>query len=275
MAQILSPSYIVDYINNAAMSKVALRPPRLLVMSMLGGVYIALGGLLALVVAGGATGLLASNPGLDKLLFGSLFPVGFIAVVLTGADLFTSNCATQMVPLFRRQVSAIEVGRVWCLSYLGNMIGALFAAWAFAYMTGLLSMSNPWTPFVFKLAEHKLDASFVVVFMKGILANMLVCLAAWQGYSAKDTLGRMVGIWAPVMTFVALGMEHSIANLFFIPAAMMAGLHATVGEFVVNNLIPATLGNIVGGAVFIGLPYAWLYSETEGKVEEPSDTHMP
>jgi formate/nitrite transporter FocA (FNT family) len=111
--------------------------------------------------------------------------------------------------------------------------------------------------------------------MKGVLANMLVCLAAWQGYSAKDTLGRMVGIWAPVMTFVALGMEHSIANLFFIPAAMMAGLHATVGEFVVNNLIPATLGNIVGGAVFIGLPYAWLYSETDGKIDEPSDTHLP
>lgn len=275
MAQILSPSYIVDYVNKAAVDKAALRPPRLLVMSLLGGIYIALGGLLALVVAGGATKLLLENPGLDKLLFGAVFPVGFIAVVLTGADLFTSNCATQMVPLYRGQVAFREVVRVWSLSYFGNLIGALFAAWAFAYMTGMLSMHQPWTPYIFKLAAHKMDAPFVVVFMKGILANMLVCLAAWQGYSAKDTLGRMVGIWAPVMTFVALGMEHSIANLFFIPAAMMAGMEATIGELVVNNLIPATLGNIVGGALFIGLPYAWLYSEAGSKVEEPSESDRP
>ena len=84
MAQILTPSYLVDYINDAAVSKAVLNPPRLLVMAMLGGIYISLGGLLALVVAGGATRLLAENPGLDKLLFGAMFPVGFIAVVLTG-----------------------------------------------------------------------------------------------------------------------------------------------------------------------------------------------
>ncbi len=275
MAQILSPSYLVDYINDSAKDKAALHVPRLLVMAVLGGIYISLGGLLALVVAGGATGLLVENPGLDKLLFGAVFPVGFIAVVLTGADLFTSNCATQMVPFFRKETRLADMLRVWGMSYAGNMVGAVFAAWAFAYMTGLLSLNQPWAPYVFKLAEHKLDAPFLVVFMKGILANMLVCLAAWQGYSAKDTLGRMVGIWAPVMTFVALGMEHSIANLFFIPAAMMGGLHATIGEFVFNNLIPATLGNIVGGAVFIGLPYAWLYSTTDGKASEPANNDLP
>jgi formate transporter len=273
MAQILSPSYLVDYINDAALSKSRLKEQRLLVMSVLGGIYISLGGLLAMVVAGGATGLLLTNPGLDKLLFGALFPVGFIAVVLTGVDLFTSNCAMLMVPLYRRQTKMISVLRVWGVSYFGNMIGAVFAAWAFAYMTGMLTPSQPWSPFVLRLAEHKLDAPFVVVFMKGILANVLVCLAAWQGYSAKDTLGRMVGIWAPVMAFVALGMEHSIANLFFIPAAMMAGMDVTVGEFLTHNLIPATLGNIVGGAIFIGLPYAWLYSQTDGEVgKQPEET---
>lgn len=272
MAQILSPSYLVDYINDAALSKSRLEQPRLLVMSVLGGMYIALGGLLAMVVAGGATRLLSENPGLDKLLFGALFPMGFIAVVLTGVDLFTSNCAMQMVPLFRRQTNVRNVLRVWSVSYAGNLIGAVFAAWAFAHMTGLLTPNQPWSPFVLRLAEHKLDAPFMVVFMKGILANILVCVAAWQGYSAKDTLGRMVGIWAPVMAFVALGMEHSIANLFFIPAAMMAGLEVTVGEFFFNNLLPATLGNIVGGAVFIGLPYAWLYSQTGGEVgKQPED----
>ncbi|UXY16868.1 formate/nitrite transporter family protein [Chitiniphilus purpureus] len=275
MAQILTPSYLVNYINDAARHKAGLHPPRLLVMSCLGGIYIALGGLLALVVAGGATGLLAANPGLDKLLFGAVFPVGFIAVVLTGADLFTSNCAMQMVPLFRRQIRLEEVARVWCLSYLGNLIGALFAAWGFAYLTGMLDATQPWTPYLQRLAEHKVHQPFLVVFIKGVLANMLVCVAAWQGYSAKDTLGRMVGIWAPVMTFVALGMEHSIANLFFIPAAMLAGLEVTTTEFVLQNLVPATLGNLVGGALLVGLPYAWLYTETEGKVDQPSDIDLP
>ncbi|GAA5786080.1 hypothetical protein GCM10007860_24670 [Chitiniphilus shinanonensis] len=275
MAQILTPSYLVNYINDAARHKAELRPPRLLVMSGLGGIYIALGGLLALVVAGGATGLLANNPGLDKLLFGAAFPVGFIAVVLTGADLFTSNCAMQMVPWFRRQIRLGEVVRVWCLSYLGNLIGALIAAWAFAYLTGMLDPGQPWTPYLLNLAEHKVHQPFMVVFLKGILANMLVCLAAWQGYSAKDTLGRMVGIWVPVMTFVALGMEHSIANLFFVPAAMLAGLDVSVSEFVFQNLIPATLGNVVGGALLVGLPYAWLYSETDGKVENPTEIDLP
>ncbi|MBE9610301.1 formate/nitrite transporter family protein [Chitinilyticum piscinae] len=275
MAQILAPNFIVNYINEAARSKVTLQPPRLLVMAFLGGVYIALGALLALVVAGGATTLAAQNPGLDKLLFGAVFPVGFIAVVLTGADLFTSNCATQMVPLYRRQVRLTEVLRVWSVSYAGNLVGALFAAGVFAYMTGLLDASHPWSPFVLSLAEHKVHSPFHVVFVKGILANMLVCVAAWQGYSAKDTLGRMVGIWAPVMAFVALGMEHSIANLFFVPAAMLAGADISLSQFVLNNLIPATLGNIVGGALLIGLPYAWLYSETDGKVENPTDIDLP
>lgn len=275
MAQILSPNYLVNYINDSAVSKAGLQQQRLLVMAFLGGVYIALGALLALVVAGGATTLAQQNPGLDKLLFGAVFPVGFIAVVLTGADLFTSNCATQMVPLYRRQIRLTEVLRVWAVSYGGNLVGALFAAFFFAHMTGLLDAHQPWAPYAQHLAEHKVEQPFQVVFIKGVLANMLVCVAAWQGYSAKDTLGRMVGIWAPVMAFVALGMEHSIANLFFIPAAMLAGADISVSQFVINNLIPATLGNVVGGAILIGLPYAWLYSETDGRVENPTDIDLP
>lgn len=273
MAQILAPSCIVNYVDGAALHKVLMRAPRLWVMAMLGGMYIALGGLLALVVAGGATKLLVENPGLDKLLFGAVFPVGFIAVVLTGADLFTSNCAMQMVPLFRRKISFQQLLKVFSVSYMGNAVGAIFAAWAFAYMTGMLDVSHPWTAYVMSVAEHKVHQPFMVAFMKGVLANILVCVGAWQGYSSKDTLGRMVGIWAPVMAFVALGMEHSIANLFFVPAAMMGGLDVTVGEFLWNNLLPVTLGNIVGGSICIGLPYAWLYSEANGG--EPQAAVLP
>ncbi|WP_228028045.1 formate/nitrite transporter family protein [Chitinibacter fontanus] len=261
MSNMLAPAGIVDYVEHSALDKVALPINRLLVMAIIGGMFISLGGLLALVIAGGSPGLQASNPGLLKFVFGAVFPLGFIAVVLTGVDLFTSNCATQMVPLQRRKISAGTVARVWLLSYGGNFIGALFTAWAFAYMTGLFKPNEPATLYLLNVAHHKLENPFVTTFFKGMLANILVCVAAWQAYSAKDTLGRMFAIWLPVMAFVALGMEHSIANMFFIPAAMLAGLDASWGDFLLHNLLPATLGNIVGGALVIGLPYAWLYQQ--------------
>lgn len=267
MDGMLTPPAIVDYVDRAACDKAALSPARLLVMAALGGMFIALGGLLALVVAGGSPGLFARDPGLGKFVFGALFPLGFVAVVLTGVDLFTSNCATQMVPLWRRKLRGPAVARVLALSYLGNFAGALFAAWAFAHMTGAFAPGQPCTAYLLALGRHKLESPWTVVFMKGILANLLVCTAAWQGYSAKDTLGRMVGIWFPVMAFVALGMEHSIANMFFIPAAMLAGLHVSWGHFLTANLIPATLGNLVGGALFIGIPYAWLFPEKQRSIK--------
>ncbi|WP_211251254.1 formate/nitrite transporter family protein [Deefgea rivuli] len=261
MTGMLAPSAIVDYIEHSAVEKSALPFSRLAVMAMIGGMFISLGGLLAVVVAGGSPELMTSNPGLGKFLFGAVFPLGFIAVVLTGVDLFTSNCATQMVPWQRKQLSSADVGRVWLLSYSGNFIGAVFTAWAFAYMTGIFKPNDPATLYLLSVAHHKLENPFLMTFFKGILANILVCVAAWQAYSAKDTLGKMMGIWLPVMAFVALGMEHSIANMFFIPAAMLLGLDASWGDFLLNNLLPATLGNIVGGALFIGLPYAWIFHQ--------------
>ena len=263
MTGMLAPAAIVDYVEHSALDKAAMPLARLGVMAMIGGMFISLGGLLALIVAGGSPELMANNPGLGKFVFGAVFPLGFIAVVLTGVDLFTSNCATQMVPLQRAKLVWQDVTRVWGISYAGNFIGAVFTAWAFAYMTGVFKPDDAATHYLLSLAQHKLENPFVVTFFKGILANVLVCVAAWQAYSAKDTLGRMMGIWLPVMAFVALGMEHSIANMFFIPAAMLVGLDVSWGDFVWNNLLPATLGNVVGGALFIGLPYAWIFRSEE------------
>jgi formate/nitrite transporter len=263
MTGMLAPNGIVDYIDQGAVEKVAMPAQRLFVMAIIGGMFISLGALLAIVIAGGSPELMASNPGLLKFLFGAVFPLGFIAVVLTGVDLFTSNCATQMVPLHRRKISPADVLKVWVISYSGNFIGAIFTAWAFAYMTGLFKPNDPATLYLLSVAHHKLENPFITTFFKGILANILVCIAAWQAYSAKDTLGRMMAIWLPVMAFVALGMEHSIANMFFVPAAMLVGLDASWGDFLLHNLLPATLGNIVGGALMIGLPYAWIFQQDE------------
>lgn len=259
MTESRSPSSTVDTIDDAATAKSELPWPRLGVMSVLGGMFIAVGALLAIVVAGGATGLQQSNPGLARLVMGAVFPVGFIAVVLTGAGLFTSDCATQVVPWYRRRVSGTAMLRVLGVAYIGNVVGAIGLA-LLGRFGGILDQGQVWTPYLLTLADGKVSHSWLEVFAKGIIANMLVCVAAWQAYSARSTTGKMLGIWFPVMAFVALGTEHSIANLFFIPAAMLSGADITAAQFVTDNLVPATLGNWVGGALLIGLPYAWLYT---------------
>ncbi len=268
MAEARSPAATVDVIDEAATAKSTLPRSRLAVMSILGGMFIAVGAMLAVVVAGGSIELLENNPGLARFVFGAVFPIGFIAVVLTGAGLFTSDCATQMVPWYRRRVSAAGVTKVLVVAYLANFVGAIGLT-TLGWLGGILTEDELWTPFLNGLAEGKVSHAFTETFAKGILANMLVCVAAWQAYSSRSTTGKVLGIWFPVMAFVALGTEHSVANMFFIPAAMFSGADITVAQFLTANLLPATLGNWVGGALIIGLPYAWLYST--GRVGQVAD----
>ena len=153
-----------------------------------------------------------------------------------------------------------ELLKVWILAYAFNFIGAQFVAWFMAHETHIIA-SAPYADYLNTLANGKLSHDWYTVFIKGIGANMLVCLGTWMGYAGKDICGKALGIWVPVMLFVTLGYEHSIANLFFIPAAMYGGADITWGQFIVDNLIPATLGNIVGGAVFVGLVYGYIYGK--------------
>jgi formate/nitrite transporter len=110
-----------------------------------------------------------------------------------------------------------------------------------------------------QLAEYKTNASFWVVFAKGVGANWLVALAVWAAFAANDITGKLLALWFPVMAFVAMGFEHSVANMFFMPAAIFYGAEVTWTQFLVNNLLPATLGNIVGGALFTGGLYWYAY----------------
>jgi formate/nitrite transporter len=121
--------------------------------------------------------------------------------------------------------------------------------------------ADPWRAYLHSLALAKVNQDFWKVFVKGIGANWLVCLGTWMGYAAKDIIGKTVGIWVPVMLFVTLGYEHSIANMFFIPAAIYSGAPILWSDFMMQNLIPATLGNIVGGAGLVGMVYWYLYAK--------------
>lgn len=257
MSYFTPPEIAVQFCKSAQL-KNALSNRKMLVYSILGGAFIALGGLLSLIVVGGMPSITATNPGISKLLFGALFPLGLILVVIGGAELFTSDCAIIPFAVLNKQLKPKSILRIWTISYLGNFLGALLVAYFFVYQTQILA-KNPWHDATINIALHKTENSFWITFLKGIVANWLVCMAVWLSYAAKDILGKVISIWFPVMCFVVLGMEHSIANMFFIPTAMLLNAPINMYQFLVVNLLPATLGNIVGGVCMVALPYWYMF----------------
>ncbi|MFV0377512.1 MAG: formate/nitrite transporter family protein [Mangrovibacterium sp.] len=253
-----SPSRILEMAGETAIVKDAYPIRKILVLSFMAGAYIAFGGLLSLVIGGGIPQIAADNPGLAKFIFGATFPVGLMLVVLAGAELFTGNNAYFMPNVLSRKQRWTAPLRNWALVYLGNFIGSLFVAYFLVHLTDLVA-HEPWHQSLMKLAEAKTSNPFYKTFLKGIGANWLVCLAMWLGLSAKSATGKILGIWWPVMAFVALGFEHSIANMFFIPLAIFEGSPVSWSLFITDNLIAATLGNIVGGAFFVGTLYWYAY----------------
>lgn len=228
------------------------------ILAILGGMFIAFGGLLSIVVAGGIPGIGAENPGLVKFIAGALFPVGLIMVSVAGADLFTSDCTGMVLPYLQKQLNMQAVVKVLLLSYIFNFIGAQFIAYFMSYQTGLIS-HDPWQSYLHHYSELKVNQDFGKVLLKGIGANWLVCLGTWMGYAGKDIMSKSIGIWIPVMLFVTLGYEHSIANMYFIPAAIYSGANILWSTFIINNLIPATIGNLIGGCIFVGCAYWYVY----------------
>ena len=253
-----TPTEAADAFSQAAIHKSKRSFPAFALMAIMGGAFIAFGGLLTVMVAGGMPGVAVANPGLVKLMAGALFPVGLIMVAVTGVDLFTSDCAGFTFPLMRKELTPGRVVALLVVSYLFNFIGTQGIAYLLSANLGMFD-SAPWQSYLHNLSEAKVNQAFMPVFVKGIGANWLVCLGMFMGYAAKDIAGKAIGIWIPVMLFVTLGYEHSIANMFFIPAAIYSGAEITWGAFLLQNLLPATLGNIVGGMGLVGLVYGWLY----------------
>ncbi|GAB1416708.1 formate/nitrite transporter family protein [Paludibacter sp.] len=255
-----SPKQIVEIVSEVAKAKANTSTSKTLALAFLAGAYIAIGGLLAVMIGGGIPGIAASNPGIQKFLMGAAFPIGLILCAIAGADLFTGNTAYFIPPVFGKKMKFYLLLRNWTLVYIGNFIGALFVAYFMVTLTGIFS-STLWSDSIQNIGYAKTSASFSTVFLKGIGANWLVALAMWLAYASKEISGKIIGIWIPVMAFVTIGFEHSIANMFFIPAAIFNGAEISWSEFIFNNLIPATLGNIVGGSILVGGIYWYIYRE--------------
>ncbi|MFI3294900.1 MAG: formate/nitrite transporter family protein [Rikenellaceae bacterium] len=253
-----SPQEIVEYVNHSAYKKEKTPTKKLIILGIIAGVYISMGALLSIIIGYGFPEAAKSNPAIIKLLMGATFPVGLIMIVLAGGELFTGCCAYFVPNVLSRRQRAKTMVKYCSIVWITNFIGALLFGYFVVYLPHL-SHYEPTIDGFMSIAQAKTSNPFYVTMLKGIGANWLVCLAMWLGMSSKSVTGKILGLWFPVMTFVAIGYEHSVANMFFLPIAMLEGFELSVVELFTKNLIPATLGNIIGGTLFVGGVYWYLY----------------
>lgn len=253
-----SPQEIVAYVNQSALTKGETPLKRVIVLGFLAGAYIGMGALLSVIVGYGFGGIAATNPAITRLLMGLMFPVGLTLIVLAGGELFTGCCAYFVPNLMRGRQQLGTVMGYCAVVWLSNFLGALFFGYLMVYLPHLSAHAHVQDGF-YAIAEAKSSNPFLVTLLKGVGANWLVCLAVWLAMSSKSMVGKVIGLWLPVTTFVAIGYEHSVANMFLLPVAMFEGYDLSVIDLFARNLIPATLGNIIGGALFVGGIYGYLY----------------
>jgi formate transporter len=263
----IKPAEIVALAGDAGKYKADLGVPNFLVRGFMGGMFIAVGATLATVCSSGLE--TALGPGMKALIAGAVFPVGLVAIVITGMSLFTSDTMLIPVAVFQGKTTWKKVGWAWLWVYAGNFAGALF--WAYLMFWGPLRKYGTPELSAFGqsavvIAQAKVlpyaaagAAGIGAAFAKGIACNILVNLGVLLGLSAENTTGKILGIWFPIMAFVACGFEHSVANMYNVPVGMMLGAGVTWGQFLIWNLLPVTAGNIVGGMVFVGGAYSYCF----------------
>ncbi|MCK5867411.1 MAG: formate/nitrite transporter family protein [Mycoplasmataceae bacterium] len=239
----LSPKEATNAISKLGIKKSNTKIWQLLILGILAGLYIGFGGQLYLVT-------IAS--GLSKILGGIMFSVGLILVIVAGAELFTGN-VTILIGVLSSAITKKNMLKNWSVVYIGNLIGSVLFAWLI-YQSGLLGKAgdlNDLGGLAVKVAEYKLGIPFVQAFIRGIFCNILVILAIIMAIMAKDIISKIFCIIFPITCFVACGFEHCVANMYLIPLGLLAKGIPLYKTFVMfENIIPVTLGNIVGG-IFI------------------------
>ncbi|MEH0832591.1 formate transporter FocA [Pectobacterium cacticida] len=270
---LLLPADMAKVAEDAGVYKATKHPCTTFYLAITAGVFISI----AFVFYITATTGTASAPfGIAKLIGGICFSLGLMLVVVCGADLFTSTVLIVIAKASGR-ITWKQLACNWANVYIGNLVGALLFV-ALIWFSGEYMVANGlWGLNVLQTAEHKLEHSFVEALCLGILANLMVCLAVWMSYSGRSLTDKMFAMILPVAMFVASGFEHSIANMFMIPMGIViknfatpefwnaVGMvpsqfeHLTISHFIIDNLIPVTLGNIIGGGIMVGLTYWVIY----------------
>lgn len=269
----LLPAAMAKVAEDAGVYKATKHPLTTFFLAITAGVFISIAFVFYITAT---TGTGAMPYGIAKLIGGICFSLGLMLVVVCGADLFTSTVLIVVAKASGR-ITWMQLGRNWLTVYIGNLLGALFFV-ALIWFAGEHMVANgAWGLNVLQTADHKMHHTFIEAVSLGTLANLMVCLAVWMSYSGRSLCDKMFAMILPVGMFVASGFEHSIANMFLIPMAIvirdfaspefwqMAGASAaqfpslSVGDFIINNLIPVTIGNIIGGGLLVGLTYWVIY----------------
>ena len=265
----LLPPEIARRTEEVGTKKASMSAEKVFVLAFLAGAFIALGAIFATTVATEATAL---PYGIGKLMTGLAFCLGLILVVVAGAELFTGNNLI-IIAWVGRKITTWKLLRNWGIVYIGNLLGSL--------ATALLMVATKQYTFdggavgqtALNIASGKVQLEFVQAVALGMMCNALVCLAVWLTFGARTTVDKITAIIFPITAFVAAGFEHSVANMYFIPVALfirrfdsafVSSLGTdysalTWGSFFVNNLLPVTIGNIIGGALMVGAVYWFIY----------------
>jgi formate transporter len=266
-----TPAEIEKKVEELGVKKVRMPFLPALMLAVVAGGSIGLGGLFFCIVIADT----ALPFAIQRVLGGCVFSLGLSLVVIGGAELFTGNCLIVMAWLSKK-ISAREVVWNWVQVWVGNLIGALGLVFM-VYMAHHADMNNGAIGIaMLKLAVGKITPDFTTIFFKGILCNVLVCLGAWLAYAGRSVSDKVAGVMLPVAAFVAAGFEHCIANMYFLPFAWLLvqtgnvppGLDVSTITIagIIHNLIPATLGNIVGGGGFVGFVYWVIYHKGPSRI---------
>ena len=236
---------------------------KLLILGILAGAFIALAGVGATTAA-----VTIQSKAVAKLVGACVFPAGLAMVLVAGSELFTGNCLI-IIPVLSGEATVGGMLKNWIVVYIGNLIGGIIVAAiaVYGHTADLFGgAEGGLAAAIVSTANGKVGMTFGDAFLRGVACNFLVCIAVWISFAAKTVSGKIIGIFFPIMLFVLCGFEHSVANMYYISAGLFAkaeyGISAdnlTWGAFFVKNLIPVTLGNIVGGAGLVGLPYWIVY----------------
>ncbi|HPQ42308.1 MAG TPA: formate/nitrite transporter family protein [bacterium] len=265
MADFLAPGDLSKLLVSVGEKKAALKVSKMLVLGILAGVFIGFAAHLATTIATGQ----CEYFGFKKFLTGAVFSVGLMLVIIPGSELWTGN-NLMSVALMQKRISFGAMLRNWIPVYIGNLIGSIFLAWMIARMSGLTNGAVGTT--AINIAGGKCALTPTEMIFRGIGCNWLVCLAVMMALAAQDIAGKVWGIFFPIMAFVSSGFEHCVANMYFIPAGLFSTHYSkaaegaastnltalTVGGFG-KNLAFVTLGNLIGGAIFTGVVYWWIF----------------
>ncbi|MGI6585779.1 MAG: formate/nitrite transporter family protein [Gracilibacteraceae bacterium] len=257
--RMLTPKEIAMATCDAGAAKAKLSIAQMIVLGIFAGVFIGFGAQGAITIG---QSLAKIDTGLQKFAFAGAFPVGLMLVVICGAELFTGNNLMTLGCLNSRYKLS-DVFRNWGVVYFSNFVGSLVLALLVAN-SGLMAPGTPIAESAIKIASNKVAIPFGAAILRGILCNIIVVLAVWMATGAKDIISKIFSCWFPIMLFVLCGYEHSVANMYFIPLGMFLGAPVTWGQAWFNNLIPVTIGNLIGGAVIVPLFYHVAYMKAPG-----------